>query len=85
LRDYRLEIGGVNLKSSLGTNSAGIASWSWKFNRMVIRESRRSRIASYQYLPDLTILTATFYNVRQFEFISHPNVSLQNLVFFILV
>ena len=85
LRDYRLEIGGGDLKSSLGISSAGIDSWSWRLNLMVSRDSHRSRIDSYQFLPDLTILTATFYNAREFEFVSHSNVSLQNLVFFILV
>lgn len=36
LRDYRLEIGGGDLKSSRGMSSASIDSWSWRFNLMVI-------------------------------------------------
>ena len=48
LRDYRLEIVGDGLKASLDTSSAGIDSWSWRFNLMVVRDPHRPTVGSYQ-------------------------------------
>ncbi|HUV46376.1 MAG TPA: hypothetical protein VMW45_04855 [Dehalococcoidia bacterium] len=47
LRDYRLEIGGDGLKSSLGTSSASIDSWNWRFNLIIIRDTHRPIVDSY--------------------------------------
>ncbi len=85
LRDYCPWIGADCLKSFLSTSSVIVSSWSWRFNLVVIWDSHWSRINSYQPLPDLIILPTTFYNAREFGFVSYSNISLQNLVFFILV